>query len=324
MATLSQNFLEVLLYPVALNERIHWAYLLTSFAFAAWLLRRRSGSLKGLLGFLFPAEVWQRESAWLDVRYFFVHQIVRVWIYGAFVLSTAVATFRVCSPRLAALLGTAESSGPFSVATLVALTLGLALAADAAAWGIHVLQHRSPLLWEFHKVHHSAEVMHPLTNYREHPVDNLAYALGTGVTYGLIGAATFRGLPFHQLPTYEILGVGLFKLVFNLGAYNLRHSHIWLAWPTPIGALFGSPAYHQLHHSQALEHRDKNYGFLFPFWDRLIGAQVMPTQEPTALQYGLGDGTESQYSSVFRLYFLPVRNAFRLLLWRPQDPPGPN
>ena len=83
----------------------------------------------------------------------------------------------------------ADVDGP--LAWLVALGYGLASVAvfDLVAWVLHYCQHRIPILWEFHKVHHSARVMHPLTNYREHPVDNALYAIGLGASTGLVAAS---------------------------------------------------------------------------------------------------------------------------------------
>ena len=131
---------------------------------------------------------------------------------------------------------------------------------DFAAYGIHVAQHRIPILWEFHKVHHSAEVMHPLTNYREHPVDNVLYAVGHGVTLGL--CAVLADALLGYIPTEPgPLGVGITAFIFNVLGYNLRHSHIWLRWPGALSMAFGSPAHHQVHHSCHPDHIDKNFGF---------------------------------------------------------------
>ena len=44
---------------------------------------------------------------------------------------------------------------------------------DAALWFTHWLFHVVPELWEFHKVHHSAEVMTPITAARMHPVEEI-------------------------------------------------------------------------------------------------------------------------------------------------------
>ena len=54
------------------------------------------------------------------------------------------------------------------------------LAADFGFFFGHYLGHKVPLLWEFHKVHHSAEVLSPLTNYRFHPLDRVLLGLCIG------------------------------------------------------------------------------------------------------------------------------------------------
>ena len=45
------------------------------------------------------------------------------------------------------------------------------LAYELAYWSAHYGFHKVPALWEFHKVHHSAEVMTTLTELRQHPVE---------------------------------------------------------------------------------------------------------------------------------------------------------
>jgi sterol desaturase/sphingolipid hydroxylase (fatty acid hydroxylase superfamily) len=50
------------------------------------------------------------------------------------------------------------------------VTVMLFLAYELGYWFNHWLSHKVPLLWEFHKVHHNAEVLTPLTNFRVHPV----------------------------------------------------------------------------------------------------------------------------------------------------------
>src|SRR4030095_6216679 len=90
-------------------------------------------------------------------------------------------------------------------ARAAATLLGLALA-DFAGFLAHVVQHRNPLLWEFHRVHHSLTVMHPLSNYREHWVDTLLYAAVHGATGGLVASVGVQlcGAP---VPVLAILGV---------------------------------------------------------------------------------------------------------------------
>jgi len=312
---LARSLVRVLAYPVDPDERIYGPYLLGAAALAAlaWARERRAagrGAREGFLRFCFPARVWRTASAWLDVRYFLVHQLVRVWIYGSLALGVGAATARACSVAFAAYLGPAPDpalpAGPG--ARVAATLLGLALA-DFAGFLAHYLQHRSALLWEFHRVHHSLTVMHPLSNYREHWVDNLLYAAVHGATGGLVASVGVQllGAP---VPVLAILGVNALVFAFDAAGYNLRHSHVWVAWPGWLGHLLGSPAYHQIHHSEDPRHRDKNFAFMFPIWDRLFGTLVLP-RERLELRFGLGDGSENEYRSILRLWLLPFARLAR-------------
>jgi sterol desaturase/sphingolipid hydroxylase (fatty acid hydroxylase superfamily) len=51
-----------------------------------------------------------------------------------------------------------------------------------------------------------------------------------------------------------------------------------------------TPRTHHIHHSDALEHRDKNFGSLFSVWDRLFGTYVDPeTVQAEKLSFGIGE-----------------------------------
>jgi sterol desaturase/sphingolipid hydroxylase (fatty acid hydroxylase superfamily) len=180
---------------------------------------------------------------------------------------------------------------------------------DFAAYLVHYVQHRIPVLWEFHRVHHSALVLNPLTNYREHPIDNILYAVALSTTAGVTSGcllALFGGVPTDL----AIAGASLPALLFNVLGYHLRHSHIWLRWPGRLAYVFGCPAHHQIHHSCEPEHIDKNLAFNFPIWDVLFGTFHLPEREPK-MTSGLGDGTEGEYSSFLRIYALPFVRLYR-------------
>jgi sterol desaturase/sphingolipid hydroxylase (fatty acid hydroxylase superfamily) len=180
---------------------------------------------------------------------------------------------------------------------------------DFVAFYLHYLQHKIPILWEFHKVHHSPEVMHPLSNYREHPVDNIAYAVGTGGAYGIMMGLSVRFLGY--LPSMpEIVGVPVILFLFNIAGYNMRHSHIWLRWPGRLSMIFPSPAHHHVHHSCHPDHLDKNFAFVFPVWDVLFKTYHMP-KDGKDVKFGLYGQDSSDYSTCWRLYYIPFRNLFR-------------
>src|SRR5947209_5477222 len=79
---------------------------------------------------------------------------------------------------------------PALCGALLIATLAELLAFEFGYWAAHYAFHRIPALWEFHKVHHSAEVMTTFTEMRQHPVEIVVFmnvmAFCTGVTFGLV------------------------------------------------------------------------------------------------------------------------------------------
>ena len=315
-----RSFARVVSYPLNPAERLHVLYLLTSLlcAIGVFLLSgrrghddtKRLGALDRLVQFVFPRDVWQHRSTWVDIRYFIPHQMVRVWIYTS--LATVIGTTVARSTHISLAALKTTPGAIFAVEpgfwTTVAYTVASIVAIDFLAFITHYCQHTVPILWQFHKVHHSAEVLNPLSNYREHPIDNVTYAatlaLGTGTTAGV-----FQWL-FGVAPSLiNILGINAAGFLFNISGYHLRHSHIWLRWPDPLAHLFGCPAHHQIHHSCKPEHVNKNMAFIFPIWDVLFGTFYLPKQREE-LVFGIGDGTEAEYKGLLSIYVRPFAELF--------------
>ena len=104
-----------------------------------------------------------------------------------------------------------------------------------------------PFLWEFHKVHHSALVLTPMTVYRSHPVESFFYATRMAIAQGCaVGLCYFLFGP--TLSMADILGANVFIFAFNVMGSNLRHSHVKWSWGKHIEKWFISPLQHQIHH----------------------------------------------------------------------------
>jgi sterol desaturase/sphingolipid hydroxylase (fatty acid hydroxylase superfamily)/creatinine amidohydrolase/Fe(II)-dependent formamide hydrolase-like protein len=197
-----------------------------------------------------------------------------------------------------------------SVWIMLLFSLIVAMAMDLGIFVGHLMQHRIPVLWEFHKVHHSAEVLNPLTLYRMHPVDNL---LTIGLSGLLVGCANgiYQYLAGGEGLVLNILGVNLFVFLFYLMAYNLRHSHIWLSYGPVLSQVLISPAQHQIHHSKEMRHRDKNLGLIFAFWDKIAGTLYVP-KEKESFRLGIDEEEGHRLDSVLKFYWLPFTRARRL------------
>lgn len=302
-------------------ERFWWAYLVSAFllAGAAFMVRRPGASAARFLRRCFAPEVWWHPSARTDYLYYLCNRVLFALLFLPWVTSLTVAQGSWERALLVHAPGLRLDVDPGLHLSLL-LTLWVAIGMDLGLFVAHWLQHRVPLLWEFHKVHHSAEVMTPITVARMHPLDDLLSMVCSGTFAGAAQALFLHALPGG--PTgLRLYGVDAALFAFYLLGYNLRHSHVWIGWGPRLSHLLVSPAMHQCHHSVAERHWDKNMGFMFAWWDWLAGTLYVPAgREP--LRFGLSatSGEEREYRGVLRLWFLPflkLARAHRVALRAP-------
>ena len=296
-----------LFFPFLSTERIFWLYL-TSALTLAYVAHRLGGACgKGPMAFLrycFPRSVYAHLSARADYRYFFVNRVLFAILFAPFL----VAAPAVAGWTADALAGAVEptSGGPAAAALFTLVSL---LAMDVGIFLAHYALHKVPVLWEFHKIHHSAEVLTPFTVYRMHPVDDLLTITVSSTLTGFVQGvfACFYADGVFPIQVYAV-NAGLF--VFYVAGVNLRHSHIWLSFPPALSRIFISPAQHQIHHSADARHFDRNMGFIFAFWDRIAGTLYVP-EGREELEFGLAGDEHREYSGVLRFYFLPFAKLAR-------------
>ena len=90
------------------------------------------------------------------------------------------------------------------------------------------------------------------------------------------------------------------------------HSHIWISYGRVLNHIFISPAQHQIHHSVEPQHRDKNMGAFFAFWDYFFGTLYVPRSRET-FQVGLGKGEENPHRTLSAFYLKPLASSVRRL-----------
>jgi len=299
-------------------------YLTCSFAIAAvaWAWQaRRDAELKkeGLLGFLFPKEIYGHRSAIADYWFFAINKLLFAMAFGALVAITSYVV--AAANSVLHLVGASpEIPAPPWLAILFT-TLVSALAMDFGLWLGHFLLHKVPVLWEFHKVHHSAEVLTPLTAGRVHPVEDAINIVFSGVCGG-VTIALCQFVLGPQAQTFGVFQLNVLVVVFYLCGFHLRHSHVWLPYRGIWGKIFVSPAHHQLHHSVARRHWDKNLGFGFAIWDWMFGT-LYSVDRREAIQIGMNGHEEAEYHSVKAMYLLPFVKAWRRLRGQAERPQGP-
>ncbi|MEY3959929.1 MAG: hypothetical protein RIR14_583 [Pseudomonadota bacterium] len=128
---------------------------------------------------------------------------------------------------------------------------------DLAIWVQHLVTHKVPILWRFHRVHHADRDFDVTTALRFHPVEILAsMMLKIGLVY-LLGPAA--------------LAVLLFEIILN-GTAMFNHSNLRLPlWLDRVVRLvLVTPDMHRVHHSIHRHEHDSNYGFALSVWDRMF------------------------------------------------------
>ena len=298
------------------QSELYWLHLLSAAGLVFgiyWLRRCRNdgASIRGFLAFCFPRNIYAHPSARLDFRYFAANTA----LYGAFIAPLLLTSSAVAYGTVSILVGLfGVPSGPTlrgGVWADFAVTVAAVIVADIGFFVAHRLQHRVAFLWEFHKVHHSAEVLHPLALYRRHPVD-----AALDVTLMGTGAGAVLGLSSYifgeSVEGLSILNTNAVLFLFHFAGVHLRHSHVRLSYGRFLDRILISPTLHQTHHSCAPPHLDKNFGGILSIWDWLAGSLCIPHDDET-LTLGLPDGEHRDYGSVIDLYLLPIaKNARRL------------
>jgi len=166
---------------------------------------------------------------------------------------------------------------------------------DLSAYVGHVLLHKMPLAWRFHRVHHSDEAVDVTTAFRQHP-----------------GETIWRVI--WQLPAIVLFGLPLWIVVVYLtvSAANaqLEHANIRISEKLDrrLRVFLVTPNMHKVHHSRRQQETDSNYSNIFSVWDRVFGTYTSRINFDT-LHYGLGDvGDRATFLRLLRMPFrLPSR-----------------
>lgn len=180
--------------------------------------------------------------------------------------------------------GTLHLIVPDGVRTAIAAQPWVAQLAEAllvtsiAGYWAHRATHRVPLLWRFHKVHHSIREMDWLAAARLHPVDQ-AFTRSCVV------------IPLYVLG-FSRATFGAF-LVFTTLQALFVHANVRLTFG-PLRYVIATPEFHHWHHGNVEAAYDTNFAGEFPFVDKLFGTLHLPKDEWPA-RYGVDDDLPAGY-----------------------------
>jgi sterol desaturase/sphingolipid hydroxylase (fatty acid hydroxylase superfamily) len=146
---------------------------------------------------------------------------------------------------------------------------------DFAIWAQHLITHKVPAFWRFHRVHHADRDFDVTTALRFHPVEILA---SMGLKIGLV-----------YLLGPQAMAVVLFEIILN-GTALFNHSNLrlplWL--DRGVRLVLVTPDMHRVHHSVLRVEHDTNYGFALSIWDRIFRTYLaQPSAGHDAMTVGL-------------------------------------
>ncbi|MCS6948217.1 MAG: sterol desaturase family protein [Steroidobacteraceae bacterium] len=313
--------LAFVLFPFTGPHVLNGVFVASAVVLALWFYVRHAGgrqpfSLREFWRFLAPREVFLHRSALVDYKFYVLNSLLLRYLRVGTHVAAFVGVFQIADAvhsALIAIFGARAAATAPPAVVLVAYSFCMVVAVDFAKFFAHYLQHKVTILWEFHKVHHSAQVLTPITNFRLHPVDLLLEQLLAAALTGAV-AGGFRYFYSDGLVEITVLNIGVIYFLYFLAA-NLRHSHIPLAFGYRTSHIFSSPYMHQIHHSCEQRHWDKNYALIFSFWDWLFGSLYIP-REREQFRLGLPGGENTRFDSVWNLYAEPFVGAARAVLRR--------
>ncbi len=127
---------------------------------------------------------------------------------------------------------------------------------DLAFYYWHLANHKVPVLWRFHNVHHIDPDLDVSTSFRFH--------------FGEIAlSAIFRIIQISIIGITPALFI-IYEICFTANTI-FQHSNIKLPikFERILNKIIVTPRMHAIHHSQFRTETDSNYSTVFSWWDRL-------------------------------------------------------
>jgi len=164
---------------------------------------------------------------------------------------------------------------------------------DAWMYGWHRANHVLPILWRFHRMHHTDPDLDVTSAVRFHPGEIL---LSTGLRLGVLA---LLGMSLPLLVLYE----AVLTPVIQFHHSNVRIPE-WL--DRRLRAVVVTPHMHRIHHSELRAEHDGNYASIFSCWDRLFGSYKR-RQHLREMALGLKDWQDGAWLTLPGMLKTPLR-----------------
>ncbi|MFD0989966.1 sterol desaturase family protein [Mariniflexile jejuense] len=240
---------------ISINHWDNYFYGLIFISFAVWILE-----------IAFP---WRKQQAifrkdfWLDTFYMFFNFFILNLIVLIALSNTAATFFNDMLQNLGLTLSNLRLFNASDLPKWLGLFI-LFIVNDFVQWNTHRLLHRLPLLWNFHKVHHSIKEMGFAAHLRYHWMEPVVYN-------------SLRYIPLALMANYSSQDVAIVHF-FNIIIGHLNHAN--LGWNYGIFKyIFNNPKMHIWHHAKQLPKHARygvNFGLTLSIWDYLFKTAHVP------------------------------------------------
>ncbi len=149
----------------------------------------------------------------------------------------------------------------------------------------HRFNHAVPLLWRFHRLHHSDPDVDVTTATRFHACEILFSSILRLAVIPIVG------VPIETIVLFDLI---------QLPIISFHHANVSLPAEADrtIRYFVVTPFMHKLHHSRVKTETDSNFSSILSVWDRLFGS-YLETRNPSAIRFGL-EGFDLEERQSFR------------------------
>lgn len=291
-------------------------------ATAFWIFRKGRGAKGadgkerrvGLLEYILPKAIYTHQSARVDIGLYLLDKaMMPIWVL-LFLGSVAPFIEKTTIGALQSAFGASPEVTP-TVAWRLVYGLVTVLIADMIFYWTHYMMHKTQIGWAIHKVHHSAQVLTPLTRPREHFIAGPIWALGPAIGITL-AAAIFAWVFGGNITRITVYNVGIFSMLYALNG-NFRHYHVSFRYPRWLERWLQSPGMHHTHHSYLEKHWDSNLGLVTSIWDRMMGTLYI-AEKYEETPWGLAPHDQAQYTTLKDNLMTPFKEIVRILRKQPK------
>lgn len=167
------------------------------------------------------------------------------------------------------------------------------LALDLVVYLQHLMFHSVPLLWRLHMMHHADMDIDVTTGLRFHPIEIMISMVIKMTVIAALGPS--------------VLTVILFEIILNGAAmFNHGNFRLPLLLDRYLRLVIVTPDMHRVHHSVTIRETNSNFGFNFPWWDRIFGTyRAQPVMGHDGMTIGLAQFRDPKKNNLLFMLALP-------------------